>query len=268
MTEMPDKMTFVRFARAENAADVRYGWMDGEVLCALEGSPFGDFTRGGAIGALADVRLLPPVEPSKIVCIGRNYVAHAQEHGAEVPALPLIFLKPPSALLPHGGVIRLPAMSAQVEHEAELAVIVGKRARFVSPEEALACVLGYSVANDVTARDLQRSDSQWTRAKGFDTFCPLGPFLVTGLDAADRMIYCEVNGQMRQMASTRDMVFAVPQLIAYISSVMTLLPGDIILTGTPSGVGLLVAGDEVVVEVEGIGRLSNTVAAEGADSWG
>ncbi|MBI4770018.1 MAG: fumarylacetoacetate hydrolase family protein [Chloroflexi bacterium] len=259
---MPDKLTFLRFSRTGSDADARYGWLNGEEIGALEGSPFGEFSRGGVVSALADVVLLPPCQPGKILCVGRNYPAQVQEAGVEAPALPLLFLKPPSSLLGHGGVIRLPAQSQQVEHEAELAVVIGKRARFVAPEAATDYIFGYTIANDVTARDLQQQDGQWTRAKGFDTFCPLGPWIVTGLDPADRVIYCEVNGQMRQMGATREMVFPIPQLVAFASGVMTLLPGDVILTGTPAGVGPLAEGDEVVVEIEGIGRLRNTVQAE------
>lgn len=255
---MTDKLTFLRFSRKGSTSDARYGWLNGDDVGSLEGSPFGEFRRGETVAALADVSLLPPCEPTKIVCVGRNYLAHAQEHGAEAPALPLLFFKPPSALLGHEGTIILPAQSQQVEHEAELGVIIGKPARFVPLEEALNYICGYTIANDVTARDLQFSDGQWARAKGFDTFCPLGPWMVTGLDPSDRVVYCEVNGQMRQMASTRDMIFSVPQLVAYISGIMTLMPGDVILTGTPSGVGPLLDGDEVVVEIEGIGRLKNT----------
>ena len=259
---MAIRARILRYIRKSGDGEPHYGWLEGEEIAALEGSPYGEFRRGLTVASLSEVTLLPPCEPSKIVCVGRNYAEHAREHGAEVPALPLIFLKPPSSLIGHEGVIHLPPQSQRVEHEAELAVVIGRRARLITPEQAADYILGYTVANDVTARDLQHSDGQWTRSKGFDTFCPLGPWIVTGLDPADRVIYCEVNGHMRQMASTRDMVFSVPQLVAYISSVMTLERGDVILTGTPSGVGPLASGDEVVVEVEGVGRLRNSVAAQ------
>jgi 2-keto-4-pentenoate hydratase/2-oxohepta-3-ene-1,7-dioic acid hydratase in catechol pathway len=228
----------------------------------VEGSIYNEYHRLEAILQLDEVRLLAPVEPGKIICIGRNYAEHAKEHGAEVPEIPLIFLKPPSAILNPDDAILLPPQSTQVEHEAELAVVIGRRGRWINPVQAVNHILGYTVANDVTARDLQRKDSQWTRAKGFDTFCPIGPWVDTDFDPADAVITCHVNGTMHQMASTQEMVFKVNQLIAFISSVMTLEPGDLILTGTPSGVSPLVAGDVVEAKIEGLGELRNPVAAE------
>jgi 2-keto-4-pentenoate hydratase/2-oxohepta-3-ene-1,7-dioic acid hydratase in catechol pathway len=198
-----------------------------------------------------------------VVCIGRNYVEHAREHDAEVPDIPLIFLKPPSSVIGPGEKIILPPQSQRVEHEAELVIVIGKTCRWVSAENALDYVFGYTVGLDITARDLQRRDGQWTRGKGFDTFCPLGPWIETELDPSDALITCHVNEEMRQMASTRDMVFTVRQLMAFISSVMTLLPGDVIMTGTPAGVGPLVSGDTVRVTIEGIGTLQNPVALPG-----
>jgi 2-keto-4-pentenoate hydratase/2-oxohepta-3-ene-1,7-dioic acid hydratase in catechol pathway len=186
-------------------------------------------------------------------------VEHAREFGNEIPKVPLIFLKPPSSIISNGESILLPPQSKQVEHEAELVVVIGKRGRNVTPEAAKEYIFGYTIGNDVTARDLQKSDSQWTRAKGFDTFCSFGPWIDTEFDASDAVVTCRVNGQMRQMASTRDMIFNVSTLIAYISSVMTLEPGDIIFTGTPAGVGELKNGDVVDVEIEGLGKLSNPV---------
>jgi 2-keto-4-pentenoate hydratase/2-oxohepta-3-ene-1,7-dioic acid hydratase in catechol pathway len=194
--------------------------------------------------------------------VGRNYAAHAREHDAEVPEVPILFLKPPSSLIGPEERIVLPPQSQQVEHEAELAVVIRRIGRWITADEAYQYVLGYTAANDVTARDLQRRDGQWTRAKGFDTFCPLGPWIETHFDPADALITCHVNGELRQMASTRDMVFRVRQLIAFASSVMTLEPGDVLLTGTPAGVGQLVDGDVVEVAVEGIGTLRNPVVAE------
>ncbi|MEP7134891.1 MAG: fumarylacetoacetate hydrolase family protein, partial [Chloroflexota bacterium] len=187
---------------------------------------------------------------------------HAKELGNEVPKVPLIFLKPPSSIISNGETIILPTQSTQVEHEAELVVVIGKRGRHVAAENAKKVILGYTIGNDVTARDLQKSDDQWTRAKGFDTFCSFGPWIDTDFDPSDAVITCRVNGQMRQMASTRDMVFNVGVLIAFISSVMTLEPGDLIFTGTPSGVGELKDGDEVSVELEGLGIIKNKVKAE------
>ncbi|MCX6067464.1 MAG: fumarylacetoacetate hydrolase family protein, partial [Chloroflexi bacterium] len=225
----------------------------------IEGSIFGEYRRQEAAMPLADVRLLSPCLPGKIVCVGRNYVEHARELGNDIPKIPLIFLKPPSSIINPGDPIILPPQSQQVEHEAELVVVMGKRGRNIIAEEARNYILGYTVGNDVTARDLQKTDGQWTRAKGFDTFCSFGPWIETDFDISDALITCKVSGQPRQMGSTRDMVFSVPTLLAFISSVMTLEPGDLIFTGTPAGVGPLKAGDEVVVEIDGLGKLSNPV---------
>jgi 2-keto-4-pentenoate hydratase/2-oxohepta-3-ene-1,7-dioic acid hydratase in catechol pathway len=206
-------------------------------------------------------QLMPP-SPSKIVCVGRNYLKHAQELGNEMPERPMIFLKPPSSLIGDGEAILLPAESQRVEHEAELAVVIGKRARRVSAEEALDYVAGYLPLNDVTARDLQKVDVQFTRAKGFDTFCPVGTMVpADGIDPTSLDVICRVNGEVRQKGNTREMAFSVPVLIEFISGVMTLEPGDLIATGTPAGVGQLVDGDEVEVEVVGIGTLRNPVRA-------
>lgn len=242
----------------------------GEVFWAQEGSPeelillkeppFAGVRPSETRVPLGEVRLLTPATPSKIVAIGRNYVAHAKELGNEVPKEPLLFLKPPSALLDPEGIIRLPPESQRVEHEAELAVVIGKRARRVSREDALNYALGYTCANDVTARDLQRRDVQFTRGKGFDTFCPLGPCLDTEVHHIPRRITCRVNGELRQNGITTDMVFGVAELLSYISQIMTLEPGDVILTGTPEGVGPLRSGDQVEIEIEGIGRLQNRVS--------
>ena len=260
-------MRWIRY-RYQNETP-RYGWAErtvtdkGETLKAgaVHGTPFGERRREEATLPWEAIHLLPPVQPSKIICVGRNYAAHAAEHHAEVPEIPLIFLKPPSALIGPEEAIILPPQSQQVEHEAELAVVIGKRGRWILPEEAQNHILGYTIANDVTARDLQRRDGQWTRGKGFDTFCPLGPWIDTDFDPADALITCRVNGEVRQMGSTRDMVFSIPRLIAFISSVMTLEPGDVILTGTPAGVGPLHEGDIVEVEIAGLGVLRNPVKA-------
>jgi 2-keto-4-pentenoate hydratase/2-oxohepta-3-ene-1,7-dioic acid hydratase in catechol pathway len=239
----------------------------GLTVAEIEGHPFGQLRFTGARWALADVRLLSPILPSKVVCVGRNYVEHAAEHGAEVPAEPLLFLKPSTSVIGHRDAIRLPVQSKQVEHEAELAVVIGPPgARRADRAAAARAIFGYTCANDVTARDLQRSDGQWTRAKGFDSFCPLGPWITTGLDASDLEIRCEVGRraderEVRQLGRTKDMVFDVPTLVSYISHVMTLLPGDVVLTGTPAGVSPIVAGDTVTVSIEGIGELSNPVVS-------
>jgi len=235
----------------------------GEEAYRLPGSPFGDSPPAGEpLGPVADLVLLAPATPTKIIGIGRNYVAHAAEHGVEVPAEPLLFLKPPSSVLDPGGAIALPPLSRRVEYEGELALVIGRRCRRVAEEEAWSCVLGLTCGIDVTARDLQRADPQWTRGKGFDTFCPLGPWLAAGVtekEAAGRRARTRVNGALRQDGATADMVFSPAQLIAYITQVMTLEPGDVILTGTPEGVGVLAAGDEVEVEIGGIGVLANSV---------
>ncbi|NLE76877.1 MAG: fumarylacetoacetate hydrolase family protein [Chloroflexi bacterium] len=216
---------------------------------------------GAYMAPLAQARLLAPCAPTKIIAVGRNYAAHAAEHGSQVPPEPLFFLKPPSSVIGPGDAIVYPALSQHVEHEGELAVVIGRRMRHVADEDALAGVLGYTCAVDVTARDLQRKDGQWTRGKGFDTFCPLGPWLALGLDPTDLALACRVNGQLRQQARTGEMVFPVSHLIACASQVMTLEPGDVILTGTPAGVGPLHPGDQVEVEIEGIGLLRNPVVA-------
>jgi 2-keto-4-pentenoate hydratase/2-oxohepta-3-ene-1,7-dioic acid hydratase in catechol pathway len=254
-------MRIIRYTTGKMEAP-QWGWIDDDRIGALSDSPFGPFRRNAARQPLSKVRLLAPVQPGKIICIGRNYAAHAAEHEAEVPELPLIFLKPPTSVIGPGDAILLPPQSEQVEHEAELAVIIGREGRWIPRTEAGSYILGYTIGNDVTARDLQRSDQQWTRGKGFDTFCPLGPWIETDLDPADALITCSVDGQMRQMASTRDMIFNIPHLIAFISSVMTLEPGDVIMTGTPAGVGPLLDGNEVQVDIEGIGTLTNKVRSD------
>ncbi|HIE58279.1 MAG TPA: DUF2437 domain-containing protein [Anaerolineales bacterium] len=252
-------MRIIRYQEPDSPP--QYGWITGEKVGPITGEIFGAFQRAEAKIPLDTVRLLPPTTPSKIICVGRNYAAHAKEHGVDVPEIPLIFLKPPSSLIADGETIYLPPQSQQVEHEAELTIVIGKQGRWIAPEDALSHVFGYTIANDVTARDLQRRDGQWTRAKGFDTFCPVGPWIETEFNPADAVITCNVNDELRQMGSTHDMIFTIPQLVAYISSIMTLEAGDLILTGTPSGVSPLHPGDIVEVKIEGIGKLSNPVAA-------
>lgn len=209
-----------------------------------------------------EARLLAPVTPSKIVCIGRNYHAHAAELGHSVPSRPLLFHKPSTSVIGPGDAILLPPDSRQVEHEAELAVVIGRAARHLRPEDAGGVVFGLTCLNDVTARDLQRADGQFARGKGFDTFCPVGPWVETALDASDLAVRCWVGEELRQDGRTSAMVFDVATLIAAVSRVMTLRPGDVIATGTPAGVGPLVVGRQVAVEIEGIGRLSNPVLTD------
>ena len=236
-----------------------YGWIYEDKVGRIQGDPFGEFRRFEPEFSLSQVKLLVPCQPSKILAVGRNFFEHAQEMNAPIPEVPLLFLKPPSALLPIGEAIILPPQSQQVEHEAELAVVIKKKSRWLQVDEVQEAIFGYTVANDVTARDLQQRDGQWTRAKGFDTFCPLGPWIETEFDPSDALITCRVNETLRQMASTRDMISSIEQLVLYASSVMTLMPGDIILTGTPAGVGSLNDGDVVSIFIDGIGSLVNPV---------
>lgn len=253
-------MQIVRYKAA--TGNLEFGWVYEGKVGPIEGSPFTEYRRQVADIPVEEVQLLPPVVPSKIICVGRNYVAHAEEHNAEVPQIPLLFLKPPSAVIGPQENIILPPQSQRVDHEAELVVVIGKRGRWIQTDEAFDFVLGYTIGNDITARDLQMRDGQWTRGKGFDTFCPIGPWVETEFDPADALVSCHVNGEMRQMASTRDMVFSVRQLITFVSSVMTIEPGDLLFTGTPAGVSPLSPGDTVMVSIEGIGELTNHVISE------
>lgn len=223
----------------------------------LEGDLFGEWRAGGDVPAPSTV--LAPVVPSKIVCIGLNYKDHAAEQGKPLPAEPLLFLKPSSAIINPGEAIELPVGVGRVDYESELAVVIGRRATKVSEADALSHVLGLTCMNDVTARDLQKKDGRYTRAKGFDTFAPLGPCIAIGLSPDDLAVSGLLNGEVRQQSSTRELIFPVATLIAYISRIMTLLPGDIVSTGTPAGIGPLQAGDEMAVRVEGVGELRNPV---------
>jgi 2-keto-4-pentenoate hydratase/2-oxohepta-3-ene-1,7-dioic acid hydratase in catechol pathway len=249
-----------RFSYGEAAsASFAFGAIEGDEIAVIDGHPFGDVSLTGSRLPLAGVRLLPPILPSKIVAIGKNYADHAREMGGEPPAEPVMFLKPSTSVIGPGGPIVYPALSQQVDFEGELAVVIGRLCRDVPVERSHEVVLGYTCANDVTARDLQRSDGQWSRAKGFDTFCPLGPWIDTDVDPSDLAITTAVNGENKQDARTSLLLHDVGELIAFASAVMTLLPGDVILTGTPAGVGPVVAGDEVSVTIEGIGTLTNPV---------
>jgi 2-keto-4-pentenoate hydratase/2-oxohepta-3-ene-1,7-dioic acid hydratase in catechol pathway len=246
----------VRFVRLRGPDGVAvHARVDGASAHLLDAPPWASPGAGSTARAWTDEDLLCPVVPTKIVCIGRNYAAHARELGSDSPAEPLIFLKPPSSLIGPGDAVVLPPESTRVEHEAELGVVMGRRARLVSKERAMEYVFGFVCVCDVTARDLQRADGQWTRAKGFDTFCPVGPFIETDFDPKNARIVCRVNGEVRQDASTAQMIFDVPTLVAYVSRVMTLEPGDLLVTGTPEGVGPLAAGDALEVEIgpEGMG---------------
>jgi 2-keto-4-pentenoate hydratase/2-oxohepta-3-ene-1,7-dioic acid hydratase in catechol pathway len=253
-------MRLVRFRFGDRIA-TGAAEFDSDTVRVLQGTFFEDPIPTGEEVPFDDVRLLAPVLPSKLVCVGKNYAAHAAEFGLEVPEEPLLFLKPSTAVIgPHEPIQLLP-ISRRVDYEGELAVVIGRLARNVKTEDAYKVILGYTCANDVTLRDLQKADDQWARAKGFDGSCPLGPWIETDLDPTDVRVETRVNGEIRQAGQTSDMAFGVATLIEYITSFMTLLPGDAILTGTPEGVGKLSAGDVVEVEVDGVGTLSNPVQA-------
>jgi 2-keto-4-pentenoate hydratase/2-oxohepta-3-ene-1,7-dioic acid hydratase in catechol pathway len=262
----------VRIVRFASPSGMSFGVLDGDGQVAqIEGHPFGSISFTGQRFSQADVRLLSPILPSKVVCVGKNYADHVQEmNTGDAPKEPLLFLKPSTSVIGPGDAIRIPPGSTNVHHEAELAVVIGARgARNVSREQVPASVFGYTIGNDVTERDMQRSDGQWTRAKGFDSFCPLGPWIETdlpgiGKDPADLQVTCTVDGELRQSGRTSRLLFDVPTLISYISRVMTLLPGDVVLTGTPSGVGPIAPGQRVEVSIEGLGTLTSSVS--GADT--
>jgi 2-keto-4-pentenoate hydratase/2-oxohepta-3-ene-1,7-dioic acid hydratase in catechol pathway len=251
-------MRLVRFRTGDRIAT---GLVEGDRVRPLRGTFFQDPVPTGEEIPLTEARLLAPVIPSKIVAVGKNYVEHAAEMGGEVPEEPIIFLKPSTAVIGPGDPIQYPAVATRVDPEAELAVVVGRFARRVPADQAASVVLGFTCGNDVTARDLQQKDGQWTRAKSFDGFCPLGPWIETELEADDVEVVCRVNGDVRQSARTSLLAFGPAVLIEFISRVMTLLPGDVILTGTPAGVGAVQPGDKIEVEVEGIGILRNEVVA-------
>ena len=251
----------MKVARFSNGAEPRFGIVDGPELVVLKGHPLvaGYQTTGERI-PLKEVKLLTPTIPSKIVCIGKNFADHAAEIGEEVTVEPLIFFKPSSAIIGHGDAIVIPPQSKQVELEAELCLVIGKLAKNVSEEKALEYLWGVTIANDVTARDLQFSDGQWARSKGFDTFCPLGPWVETEFVPDGQVIESRINGETRQNVAITEMVHKIPAIISYVSKNMSLLPGDIILTGSPAGISVINSGDLIECEIEGIGILSNPVA--------
>jgi 2-keto-4-pentenoate hydratase/2-oxohepta-3-ene-1,7-dioic acid hydratase in catechol pathway len=259
----------VRIARFTTGGDPAYGVVEGdpgdEVVATVEGDPlYRPLQFTGERHKLSDVRLLAPVIPrSKVVGVGKNYAEHAAEMGGEPPEQPLLFLKPNTSVIGPGEPIVYPAQSTEVHYEGELAVVIGRICRDVPMDRVPEVIFGYTVGNDVTARDLQRTDNQWARAKGFDSFCPLGPWVETRLDVSDLAVTTTLNGELKQAGRTSQLVHSIPTLISYISAAMTLLPGDVILTGTPAGVGPMKAGDVVAVTVEGIGTLTNQVVARG-----
>jgi 2-keto-4-pentenoate hydratase/2-oxohepta-3-ene-1,7-dioic acid hydratase in catechol pathway len=253
-------MRLVRFRHGDRIATGAVEPGSDEVR-VLRGTFFEDPLPTGETVALGDVLLLAPVLPSKMVCVGKNYAAHAAEFGTQVPEEPLLFLKPSTAVIGPGDPIRLLPISGRVDYEGELAVVIGRLARGVRAEDAFKYILGYTCANDITLRDLQKTDDQWARAKGFDGSAPIGPWIETDLDPNDAIVRTRLNGEIRQQSSTSEMVFGVATLIEYITVFMTLLPGDVLLTGTPEGVGALSDGDVVEVEVEDVGVLRNGVRA-------
>ena len=237
----------------------QYGIVEGDAVRVASGSPFDRLVPGSQTIPLSEVALLAPCSPSKALCIGLNYRDHAIEFNLPIPTTPVVFIKPSTCVLEPCGLIEKPAMSTRLDYEAELVVVIGKKARHVPAEKAAEYILGYTCGNDVTARDLQPKDGQWTVAKSFDTFLPFGPWIETELAPGAVGVRALLNGVEKQRSSTANLIFPVPELVAYLSQVMTLLPGDIIMTGTPSGVGPMKSGDEIVIEIEGIGRLSNRV---------
>jgi len=250
----------MKIGRFQKQEEIFYGIFERDSVCLIEGEPYsGDILPGKVSYPLADVRTLVPCVPSKAVCVGLNYRDHAAELGLEVPDEPVLFLKPSSAVIGPDEHIVCPEMSKQVDYEAEMAVVIGRTCRNISQAETASYILGYTCAIDVTARDLQRRDGQWSRAKSFDTFLPLGPCIVNGLDPGSLKISLYLNGALKQQSSTKNLIFNVPYLVSFISRVMTLNSGDVILTGTPAGVGPLHRGDRVEVIIEGIGRLANQV---------
>lgn len=254
----------MRIARFSHQDAIRFGIVDGSELVVLAGDPmFAGYDTTGERVPLSDVALLAPVIPrSKVVCVGRNYRDHAAELGNDVPDAPMLFFKPNTSVIGPGDAIVLPPQSQRVDFEGELAAVIGRIAKNVPAERALEYAFGYTIGNDVTARDLQKTDGQWARAKGFDTFCPLGPAIETDFDpTGDAVVTTRVNGEVKQQAPISDMIFPLADVIAYASAAFTLLPGDVILTGTPAGVGPFVAGDTVEVEISGLGILRNGARA-------
>jgi len=253
-------MRFVRVMIPNTETPV-YGVLEGTQVALFRGLPWGEPEFVGVAVELDELKVLAPTIPSKIICVGKNYAEHAAEMNSVVPDEPVIFLKPNTTVIADLDPIILPSQSQDVHYEAELAVVIGAVAKDVPVERAGEVIFGYTCANDVTARDLQAKDKQWTRAKSFDTFCPLGPWIETELDPATLAISCEVNDEVKQSSNTKEMIRGVHEMVSWISQIMTLIPGDVILTGTPAGVGPMVAGDSVSVTIQGIGTLTNPVIA-------
>jgi 2-keto-4-pentenoate hydratase/2-oxohepta-3-ene-1,7-dioic acid hydratase in catechol pathway len=247
-------MKIIRFSLGKKTS---YGILDDETIRVIRGNPFNNLRYSGITCNLSDVKLLAPCVPSKIVCLGVNYRSHAGDFNSQIPSSPLLFLKPPSAIIGPEDKIIYPEMSQRVDYEGELGVVIQKKARHVSPQEALDYVLGYTCFNDVSARDLQKPDGQWTRAKGFDTFAPFGPCIETDIDPTNVPLETYLNGQLKQQSNTIELIFSVREVISFISRVMTLLPGDVIATGTPGGIGPMNPGDTIEIKIAPIGVLRN-----------
>jgi 2-keto-4-pentenoate hydratase/2-oxohepta-3-ene-1,7-dioic acid hydratase in catechol pathway len=258
------KTSTVRVVRFAADGGPRYGILEGDAIHALEGDLFGEFRQGKVLREAREARLLPPVEPSKVILVGYNYLGHAEELKKLQPEDPLVFLKAPSALIGSGADVVYPRDAQNVSYEAELVVVLGRRCAKVSPEEAPEYVLGYTCGNDITDRDLQKKDVQYARAKSFDTFGPIGPCIAVGLNPDNLRIVSRLNGEVRQQSNTGLLIHSAAKLVSWTSHAMTLNPGDVIYTGTPKGVGLIKPGDTMEVEIEGIGVLKNRVVAEGA----
>ena len=252
----------MKIVRMKAGDDIAYGVADAEGVVVYKGSPFVAWEPTETVVPWPSVSLLSPVIPTKVLCVGKNYEDHVDEMGGEIPEEPLIFMKPATAVIGQNAAVIHPRTSKEVHHEAELAVVISRPARNINAEDASRYIFGYTAANDVTARDLQTKDAQWTRAKGFDTFCPLGPAIETELDPLERLaVICRVNGEVRQAGFTSDMIFGVAEILEYITAFTTLLPGDVVLTGTPAGASKVEPGDVMEVEIDGIGTLTNRVVS-------
>ena len=252
----------MKIVRMKAGDDIAYGVADTEGVVVYKGSPFVAWEPTETVVPWPSVSLLSPVIPTKVLCVGKNYEDHVDEMGGEIPEEPLIFMKPATAVVGQNAAVIHPRISKEVHHEAELAVVISRPARNISAEDASLYIFGYTAANDVTARDLQMKDAQWTRAKGFDTFCPLGPAIETELDPLERLaVICRVNGEVRQAGFTSDMIFGVAEILEYITAFTTLLPGDVVLTGTPAGASKVEPGDVMEVEIDGIGTLTNRLVS-------
>ena len=252
----------MKIVRMKAGDDIAYGVADAEGVVVYKGSPFVAWEPTETVVPWPSVSLLSPVIPTKILCVGKNYEDHVDEMGGEIPEEPVIFMKPATAVVGQNAAVIHPRISKEVHHEAELAVVISRPARNINAEDAFRYIFGYTAANDVTARDLQMRDAQWTRAKGFDTFCPLGPAIETELDPLERLaVICRVNGEVRQAGFTSDMIFGVAEILQYITAFTTLLPGDLVLTGTPAGASKVEPGDVMEVEIDGIGTLTNRLVS-------